>query len=189
MIEIGETIISDDLVTSLFTCDLQQCKGACCVLGDSGAPVDEKEKILLQEIFPSLKPFLSPEGIRAIEKQGTSVTDIDNERVTPLIEGKECAYAVFENEIARCGIEKAFLAGAVSFRKPLSCFLYPVRIKKYTRFEAVNYDNWSVCDPARSLGTSLQIPVYEFTAPALLQRYGEDWFQALKLAAKEVKER
>src|SRR5512137_2065894 len=119
MIEIGETIISDDLVNGLFTCDLQQCKGACCVLGDSGAPVDEKEKILLQEIFPFVKPFLSPDGIRAIEKQGTSVTDIDNERVTPLIEGKECAYTVFEDDIARCGIEKAFLAGAVSFRKPI----------------------------------------------------------------------
>jgi hypothetical protein len=188
MIQIGETLISDDLVTKLFTCDLRQCKGACCVLGDSGAPVDEKEQIMLKEIFLSVKPYLSPEGIRAIEKQGTSVTDSDNERVTPLIDGKECAYAVFENEIAKCGIEKAFLAGAVTFRKPISCFLYPVRIKKYTTSEAVNYDTWSVCDPARSLGTSLQMPVYEFTAPALRQKYGEEWFQALKLAAKKVKE-
>ena len=188
MIEIGETIISTDLVTKLFSCDLQRCKGACCVLGDSGAPVDENERILLQEIFPSLKAFLSPEGIRAIEELGTSVTDSDKECVTPLIEGKECAYTVFENEIARCGIEKAFLAGAVAFRKPLSCFLYPVRIKKHKTFEAVNYDNWSVCDPARVLGSSLQKPVYEFTAPALQQMYGEEWFQALKMAAKEVKE-
>jgi Protein of unknown function (DUF3109) len=186
MIQIGETIISADLVTKLFTCDLQRCKGACCVLGDSGAPVDENEKIILQEIFPSLRPFLSPEGIRAIEELGTSVTDADKECVTPLIEGKECAYAVFENEIARCGIEKAFLAGVISFRKPISCFLYPVRIKKYKTFEAVNYDTWSVCDPARVLGASLQAPVYEFTAPALRLKYGEEWFQALKLAAKEL---
>jgi hypothetical protein len=188
MIQIGETIISTDLVTKLFTCDLQQCKGACCVMGDSGAPLDENERILLQELFHSIKPFLSPEGIRAIEEQGTSVTDTDNECVTPLVEGKECAYTVFEDDIARCGIEKAFLAGAVVFRKPLSCFLYPVRIKKYKMFEAVNYDSWSVCDPARVLGASLRAPVYEFTAPALRQKYGEEWFQALKLAAKEVQE-
>jgi len=188
MIEIGETIISTDLVTKLFTCDLQQCKGACCVLGDSGAPVDENERVLLQKIFPSLRAFLSTEGIQAIEELGTTVTDSDNECVTPLIEGRECAYTVFENEIARCGIEKAFLAGAVTFRKPLSCFLYPVRIKKYKTFEAVNYDNWTVCDPARALGASLQIPVYEFTASALRQKYGEEWFHALKMAAKEMKE-
>jgi hypothetical protein len=188
MIEIGETIISTDLVTKFFTCDLQQCKGACCVLGDSGAPLDENEKILLREIFPSLKPFLRPESVSAIEKQGTSVTDVEKECVTPLIEGKECAYAVFEDGIARCGIENAFLAGVVPFRKPLSCFLYPVRIKKYRTFEAVNYDIWSVCDPARLLGASLRALVYEFTAPALLLKYGEEWVQALRLAAKEVQE-
>jgi hypothetical protein len=186
MIEIGETIISTDVVTRLFTCDLLKCKGACCVMGDSGAPVDENEKVLLEEIFPELMPFLRPEGVRAIEKQGTSVTDTDNEQVTPLIEGKECAYTVFENGIARCGIEKAFLAGAVPIRKPLSCYLYPVRIKKYAKFEAVNYDSWSICDPARILGASLHMPVYEFTAPALRQKYGEEWLQALKQAAKEI---
>jgi len=188
MIQIGDTIISTDLVTKQFTCDLEKCKGACCVLGDSGAPLDENEKILLKEVFHSIKPFLRPEGMLAIEKQGTSVIDTDNDCVTPLIDGKECAYTVFENDIARCGIEKAFFAGAVSFRKPLSCFLYPVRIKKYTRFDAVNYDNWSVCDPARALGASLRTPVFEFTAAALRQKYGEEWFQALKLAAKEVRE-
>jgi hypothetical protein len=187
MIQIGETIISADLATELFTCDLQQCKGACCVLGDSGAPVDEQERKLLQEIFPSIRPFLSPEGIRAIEESGTTVTDADNECVTPLIDGKECAYTVFENEIARCGIEKAFLSGTITFRKPISCFLYPVRIKKHKTFEAVNYDRWSVCDPARVLGAFLQAPVYEFTSPALRLKYGEEWFHALKLAAKDVK--
>jgi hypothetical protein len=187
MIQIGETIISTDLVSELFTCDLLQCKGACCVMGDSGAPLDENERILLHDIFPVLKPFLRPEGIRAIENQGTSVTDFDDECVTPLIDDKECAYTVFEDEIARCGIEKAFLSGAVTFRKPLSCFLYPVRIKRYRTFEAVNYDSWSVCDPARVLGASLMTPVFEFTAPALRQKYGEEWFQALKLAAKEVR--
>lgn len=186
MIQIGDTIISTGLVTEYFTCDLQRCKGACCVQGDSGAPLEDPEKDILREVLPALKPYLRTESIRAIEKLGTSVTDSDNECVTPLVEGKECAYAVFEDGIARCGIEKAFLAGAVTFRKPLSCYLYPVRIKKYTSFDAVNYDIWEVCDPARVLGASLQVPVFEFTASALKQKYGEEWFRALTLASKEV---
>ena len=188
MIQIGDSIISTDLVTKHFTCDLEKCKGACCVLGDSGAPVDENEKIILREVFPSVKPFLRPAGVEAIEKLGTTVIDTENDCVTPLVEGKECAYTIFENGIARCGIEKAFMAGVIAFRKPISCFLYPVRIKKYKTFDAVNYDIWSVCDPARVLGTSLKIAVFEFTAPALRLKYGDEWYSALQQAASSVPE-
>jgi hypothetical protein len=188
MIQIGETIISTDLITEQFTCDLQQCKGACCVLGDSGAPLYENEKIVLNQIFHSIKTFLRPEGVKAIEKQGTSVIDRENDCVTPLVEGKECAYAVFENGIARCGIEKAFIAGATTFRKPLSCYLYPVRIKKYKSFEAVNYDIWSICDPARVHGTNLHAPLYEYTAPALRQKYGGEWYSMLQQAASALRD-
>lgn len=183
MIQIGNTNISDDLVTKQFTCDLEKCKGACCVLGDSGAPVNEDEKIVLKQNFSSIKPFLRPEGIKAIEKLGTSVIDTENDCVTPLVDGKECAYAVFEEGIARCGIENAFMAGAITFRKPISCFLYPVRIKKYKTFDAVNYDVWPVCDPARALGESLQTPVYVFTAQALREKYGEAWYSILQQVA------
>jgi len=186
MIQIGDAIISTELVTEKFTCDLQRCKGACCVLGDSGAPLDENERTIIKQIFPSVKQFLRPEGIRAIEKQGTSVIDPDDDCVTPLVEGKECAYTVFEDGIARCGIEKAFLAGTTTFRKPISCYLYPVRIKKYKTFEAVNYDTWSICDPARLLGASLGSPVYEFTAPALRQKYGDEWYRRLQQAASAI---
>ncbi|MBN2762113.1 MAG: DUF3109 family protein, partial [Bacteroidales bacterium] len=168
-----------------FTCDLKRCKGACCVLGDSGAPLDEEEKAILARIYPDIKAFLRQEGIAAIEKQGTSVIDIEGECVTPLIGGKECAYTVFEDGIARCGIEKAFLAGAVTFRKPISCFLYPVRIKKYKNFHAVNYDIWSICEPARILGASLHVPVYEFAGPALRQYFGEAWYKKLQQAVAD----
>jgi hypothetical protein len=188
MIQIGDSIISTDLVTKPFTCDLAKCKGACCVLGDSGAPVDDNERILLKEVFPSVKPFLRPAGIEAIEKQGTTVIDTENDCVTPLVEGKECAYTIFEDGIARCGIEKAFTAGVIAFRKPISCFLYPVRIKKYKTFEAVNYDYWSACDPARVLGATLRIPVFKFTALALKLKYGDEWYSALQQAALAVPE-
>jgi hypothetical protein len=187
MLQIDKTIVSTDLVTKEFTCNLERCKGACCVLGDSGAPLDEDEKIMLEQIYPCIKPFLRPAGVKAIGKQGTSVIDTENECVTPLIEGKECAYTIFEDGIARCGIEKAFLAGAIAFRKPISCFLYPVRVKKYRTFEAVNYDIWPICDPARALGTSLHMPVYEFTAPALRQRYGEAWYSMLQQSASDLR--
>jgi len=187
MIQIGNTNISDDLVTQQFTCDLEKCKGACCVLGDSGAPVNEDEKTVLKQIFSSIKPFLRPEGIKAIEKLGTSVIDTENDCVTPLVDGKECAYAVFEEGIARCGIENAFMAGAVPFRKTISCFLYPVRIKKYRTYDAGNYDIWPVCDPARALGESLQTPVYVFTAQALREKYDEAWYRELQHAAEEKK--
>ncbi len=186
MIQIDNTLVSNDLVTKKFVCDLEKCKGACCVLGDSGAPLEEDEIIILKEIFPVLRPFLRSEGIKAIVQQGVSVIDEENEHVTPLIEGKECAYVIYENGIARCAIEKAFYAGVVSFRKPISCFLYPVRIKKYKSFEAVNYDIWNICDEARILGQSVNVPVYEFTQSALKQKYGEEWLRKLNEAASEI---
>jgi hypothetical protein len=183
MLQICDAIVSIELVTGHFACDLQKCKGACCVLGDSGAPLEQNEVLLLKQIFPSIKTFLRPEGINAIEKQGTSVVDRDNDQVTPLVEEKECAYIVFQNGIARCGIENAFRAGATTFRKPISCYLYPVRIKKYKNFEAVNYDKWEICDAARILGKSLGSRVYEFTGPALKVKYGEEWYTILQIEA------
>jgi hypothetical protein len=186
MIQIDNTLISNDLVNKKFVCDLQKCKGACCVLGNSGAPLEKNEIMILKKIFPELKPFLRPEGIMAIKKQGVSVIDEENENVTPLIEGKECAYTVFEDGIARCAIEKAFYAGVVNFRKPISCFLYPVRIKKYKSFEAVNYDLWEICDEARILGQSANVAVYQFTSKALIQKYGEEWYKKLDDAASEI---
>ncbi len=125
MIEIGKSIVSSDLLTSNFTCNLKACKGACCVMGDSGAPLEDDEVEILKEIYPRLKPFLSEESIATIDKFGTSVVDFENDKVTPLNNGKECAYTLFKDGIALCGIEKAFNEGAVPFRKPISCHLYP----------------------------------------------------------------
>jgi hypothetical protein len=186
MLEIGKAIVNLDVITENFTCDLNACKGACCVIGDSGAPLELWEAEKLKSIFPALKEFLTDEGVNTIEKQGTSVIDIDNDIVTPLIKGKECAYTLIEHGIARCGIEKAFIAGTVDFRKPVSCYLYPVRIRKYKQFDAVNYDRWDICKPAIKLGTELEKPVYQFVSEALIQLYGTEWFNLLEIAARNL---
>lgn len=186
MLQIDRTLISLDLITARFTCDLKACKGACCVTGDSGAPLGKGEAEKLDAIYPSLKPFLREESIRAIEEQGTSVIDFEGDQVTPLIDGKECAYTLFENGIARCAIETAYSKGAIDFRKPISCYLYPVRIKKYKNFDAVNYDQWDICKPAISLGNKLQTPVYRFAEKPLVHHFGQEWFNLLETAANNL---
>jgi hypothetical protein len=186
MFEIDNKIVSLDLFTEKFACDVDKCKGYCCVYGESGAPLEKEEVKILKQIFPELKEFLRPDGIQAIEKKGTSVVDMDKDKVTPLIGRMECAYAIFEKGIARCGIEKAFEAGVISFRKPLSCHLYPVRIKKYDTFEAINYDRLQICDPARECGNKHNIPLYVFVRDALIRKYGEEFIRKLEQIAREI---
>jgi hypothetical protein len=185
MIEIDHTIVSLDVIEKKFFCDIGKCKGCCCVQGASGAPLEDSEVELLRQIYPAIRTFLREEGRRAIDSQGTTVVDVDGEVVTPLIDGEECAYVVFENGIARCGIERAYEHRATEFNKPLSCHLYPVRIKKYQNFEAVNYDKWHICDPARELGEKMNVTVFDFTRAALLRRYGEEYCNKLEIARKQ----
>ncbi len=185
MFEIDKTIISADLVEKKFACDLEKCKGYCCVHGESGAPLEFGEVGILRDIYPRIKEYLRKEGIEAIDTQGTSVIDKDNESVTPLIGGEECAYAIFENGIARCGIEKAFENNATDFRKPLSCHLYPVRIKQLNDFEALNYDRWSICEPARESGLKENMPVFRFVRDAIIRKYGAEYFEKLEIVKKE----
>ena len=184
MIAIANTLISEDVIEKQFVCDLNSCKGACCVKGDFGAPLEEDELPVLDAIFEKVKPYLREEGIEAIEKQGKYLLYEKKEWVTPLVKGKECAYTVFENNIARCGIEKAFYDGKIDFQKPVSCHLYPIRITKQRNgMEALNYDRWSVCKPACKLGASLQVPVFKFLKESLIRKYGGDWYKQLEIAA------
>ena len=184
MIAIGNTLVSEDLLEKKFVCDLNACKGACCVKGDFGAPLDKEELHVLDEIYEKVKPFLSARGIKTIEQEGKYLEHEKDEWVTPMIDGKECAYVVFENGIARCGIEKAHDAGAISFQKPVSCHLYPVRITHHNDYDAVNYNMWSVCSPACSLGEALKVPVFRFLETALVRKYGQEWFDQLSHAAE-----
>jgi hypothetical protein len=185
MLRIDDTLISLDLLDKKFCCHLDKCKGLCCVKGDSGAPLTDAEVKLLPEIIEKVKPYMRQEGIESIEKQGTSVIDSDHEYVTPLINGEECVYTIFEDGIAKCAIEKAWLEKVISFQKPVSCHLYPVRVKQYESFDAVNYDKWDICQAARALGDRKGIPVFQFVKDALVRRFGENWYNRLEIAAKE----
>ena len=181
MIAIQDTLVSEHLLEKQFVCDLEKCKGACCVAGVSGAPLNEDELPQLDAIYESVKPYLSERGIAAIEAQGRYLVDADGEYVTPLInEVEECAYTIYnEKGIAMCGIEKAYNEKKINWQKPISCHLYPVRITKYKAYDAVNYEKWSVCKPACKLGETLQVPVYKFLANALTRKYGKDWYDEL----------
>jgi hypothetical protein len=183
MIAVENTLVSDDVLKEAFVCDLTKCKGECCIAGDSGAPLEEKELNILEEIYGEVKPFLSQKGVAALDQQGRYVKDEEGEYTTPLIDGGECAYTIFENGIAACGIEKAYRAGKISFRKPVSCHLYPIRVTAYDGFEAVNYHRWEICSDACSLGKSLKVPVYSFLKEPIIRKYGEEYFLQLQEAA------
>ena len=186
MFQLGKTIVSEDLIEKEFVCNLGACKGECCVSGEAGAPVTEEEVQILKEIYPKVKPFLRPEGVAVIEAVGTHVLSKRDELETPLVNGAECAYVAFkENGTASCGIEDAYNAGEVSFKKPISCHLYPVRVQDYSEFAAVNYHKWPICNDACTLGKALKVPVYKFVKEALIRKFGKHWYAELeKVAAK-----
>ncbi|MGB1183741.1 MAG: DUF3109 family protein [Schleiferiaceae bacterium] len=187
MIEIDNKLLSSELFKKEFVCNLGACKGACCVEGNAGAPVEEHEVEILEKIYPKVAPYLTEKGRLAIDQQGTSV-DGFGEKETPLIDGKECAYTIFEaNGTAKCGIEQAHTDGVIDWKKPISCHLYPIRITKYTDFEALNYDRWSICSDACTLGEELKVPVYVFLKEPLIRKYGPEFYDEVKSAADFLK--
>jgi len=185
MLQIDDTIVSLALIEKKFSCDLKACKGSCCRYGDTGAPLTADEAAALDRIWPDLWPFLRPEGIRAIEAQGTSLTDIEGELVTPLIHNEECAYTIIEDGIYRCGIETAYNAGNVDFKKPLSCHLFPVRVKHYRDFRAVNYEEWAICKPGVESGVRHNTDLCVYLREPLVRAFGQEWYNQLVWAAKE----
>lgn len=186
MIEHGKTLISDDIKEKHFVCDLSKCKGACCVEGDLGAPLEKEELSVLDEIYEKVEPYLSTEGRNAIKAQGKYILDQEGDFSTPTINGNECAYAVYDKEkVLKCGIEQAWIDKKINFKKPISCHLYPIRITKYEALDALNYDQWSICSDACSLGEKLKVPVYEFLEEALTRKYGAKWYSDLVIKIKE----
>lgn len=188
MFQIGKTIVSEDIIEKEFVCNLNACKGACCIEGEAGAPLSEEETHILKEIYPKVKPFLREEGIKAIEEQGTHIVSKLEELETPLVNGKECAYVTFsDNGTAGCGIEDAYNKGVIDYKKPISCHLYPVRVQDYSEFAAVNYHKWPICDDACSLGKELSVPVYKFVKEALIRKFGKNWYLEIeKIAADHL---
>lgn len=187
MILIENTVISDDVADKFFVCNLEKCKGACCVEGDMGAPLEASELPILDRIYPKIKPYLTPEAVAVIEQQGCYVQDWEGDYVTPTIGNRECVYALYdERGTLKCGIEQAYNDGVVDFKKPISCHLYPIRVTRYEQYEALNYDRWPICSPACDLGKELGVPVYKFLKEPLIRAYGAAWYAELE---KEIEQK
>lgn len=187
MLEIDQTIVSLDLLREHFACDLAQCNGVCCVDGESGAPLSENETGLIEGLYPQIKPYMSKRGIETIEREGSCwEIDEDGDRVSRLVDGQECVFVRMEAGTAKCAIEKAWEEGTISFRKPVSCHLYPIRVKQYNEFAGVSYEQWKKCATARHKGQSEGIPVYQFLKEPLIRRFGAEWYEKLCIAAREL---
>lgn len=187
MLQIDNTIVSLDLIDSSFVCDLQKCRGMCCMGGDSGAPVTTDEIDAIESSFPEIRQYLRKEGLLEIEENGLYYVDEEFDKVTALIDKKECAFSYFEGPVLQCAIEKAWKNGHSEIQKPISCHLYPVRVKKYRDFEAVNYHKWDICAPAVHFGKASNTPLYIFLKDPLIKRFGMEWYVQLDFAAKNYK--
>ncbi len=188
MVQIDDKLISLDVFEKQFICDVPKCLGICCVEGESGAPLEDAETEILEKIYPLVKPLLSAQSITEIEKQGKWVIDMDEDKVTPIINGKECVYAVFEEDgVCSCAIEKIYAQGLIDFKKPISCHLYPIRVEKMSKYEALNYHNWPICNPARVLGKSKGVPVYQFLKEPIIRKYGQVFYDEMVSVHIELK--
>ena len=191
MIIVQDKLISEEVVTEHFICNLDKCKGACCWEGDSGAPLETEEMRILDQIYPQVRPFLTEEGQKVIDTEGGYKHDeIEGGYGTSLINKGSCAFMTKDAlGVAQCGIEQAWKAGATDFRKPISCHLYPIRVSKndIAGFEALNYDRWDICSAACTLGNKHKVPVYKFVKDAIIRKYGEDFYEELDASAEYIK--
>lgn len=191
MIAIDNKLISEDIKDKHFVCDLAKCKGACCVEGDSGAPIDMDEMEIMEDetFLEAVFPYLTMEGREAIKNNGPFYLDEDaGEMKVTLKNDHACAFVNYKNGTTYCGIEKAWMDKKVAFRKPVSCHLYPIRIQSFPEYDAVNYESWDICNPACSHGESLQVPVYKFTKEALIRKYGAEFYDKLEATIQHLEQ-
>ena len=185
MVEIGRTLISDDIFEKHFACDLSKCKGACCIEGDSGAFLTNYEAAIIEQNYPFFEIHLPEKHIEEIKEQGYSVIDNDGDLVTPLVDNRQCVYSFHDEKgILKCSIEKTYFEGKINFRKPVSCHLFPIRITEYEKFDAVNYQELDICKSGRVCGSSQKLPLYKFLQEPLIRLYGHEWFTELETAAE-----
>lgn len=188
MIQIQDTILSNDIFEEHFICDLCKCKGQCCVEGESGAPITLEERAQIESILPEILDDLSPAAREVIDEQGISYVDHDGELVTSLVKGRECVFAYYdEHGICKCAIDTAYREGRIPVQKPISCHLYPIRLNEYDQFTAVNYHRWSVCQPAVRKGRAEGLPLFRFLKEPLIRKFGEEWYREVCEAAEMLK--
>lgn len=182
MIQIEDTLISEDIFDKNFVCNIEKCKGMCCVEGDAGAPVEEEEKEILNQIYEKVKPYMTQKGIEEVQRQGVCI-ETQQGLETPLIDGRDCAYVYRDQSgAALCAIEKAYREGKTTWKKPISCHLYPIRVSQVSSYRALNYNKWNICRDACLLGEELKIPVYKFVKEALVRKFGQSWYDKLEMA-------
>ena len=189
IVSIDDKLISTEIFDRKFVCDLSACKGACCVEGDAGAPLTFEEASIMEDILEDVKPFMRPEGIAAVEQSGVFYVDQWNEPATTLVDGKECAFVFFDEKgITKCAVEQAYLSGKITWKKPISCHLYPIRVQKLANDIALNYEEWNICEPACACGEQLNVPVYKFLKEPLVRAFGADFFEDLETIAQTLSE-
>ena len=179
MLIVDDCIISDDIADCAFSCSLECCKGMCCVEGDAGAPLESDEIELLQKLMPEVEPYMTREGLEAVRRDGVAVSDPEGQPTTTLVNNRECAFAVWRDGVAFCAIESAYLDGRISFRKPVSCHLYPIRVDDYGEFRAVNYHRWEVCRASLCNPDTINTPLYVYLREPLVRKFGEEWYNEL----------
>lgn len=186
MLQIQDTLVSLDLIERYFCCDLDTCRGECCVEGDAGAPITEEEKRKLEEVLPLVRDDLSPQALKVIEEQGVSYIDEEGDLVTSIVDGGNCVFTTYApGGMCLCAVEKACREGKIDFLKPASCHLYPVRLTRYPSFTAVNLHRWNICKCAETLGRKKRLRAYKFLERPLTARFGADWYRELALTAEE----
>lgn len=188
LVEIKDKIVSTQIFERKFVCNLNACKGACCIEGDAGAPLTLEEVSILEDDFEKIKPYMRNEGVKIVEESGVFYMDQDNEPVTSLVNDAECAFVFFDEKgITKCAIEQANKEGKTDFKKPISCHLYPIRVKKFNDFEALNYDTWNICSDACDLGEKLGVPVFQFLKEPLIRAFGNEFYTELEVVDTELK--
>ena len=184
IIQVGEVLLSPDILTRHFCCDISVCGGQCCVEGDAGAPVTLDEVASIEDSLDEVWEDLSASAQAVIDKQGVAYVDQDGDLVTSIVAGKDCVFTCYEKGVCLCALERKFRQGKIPFCKPISCALYPIREKKLGNgLIGLNYNEWEVCKSAVTLGEKMQLPVYRFLKEPLVRRFGEEWYCQLEETA------
>jgi Protein of unknown function (DUF3109). len=186
MVQVGDVIVSFDVLREKFSCDLDACRGACCIEGDAGAPVTLDEIAEIESLLPDIEDDLTPEARAIIARQGVAYTDPTGDLVTSIVGGKDCVFGMKKGGMTLCAIEKAWREGSTSFQKPVSCHLYPIRVSHFGQYYALNYNRWDICKAAVIKGEKDGIPVYRFLREPLIRRFGQAWYDELELVVSEL---
>ena len=185
MLQIQNTVVSLDIAEKFFLCDLDACLGECCIEGDAGAPITQEEYDKIKEVLPQVWNDLLPRAQEEIEANGVGYIDEEGDLVTQIVDGKNCVFSCYGNNgMCLCALEKAYKEGRIDFYKPISCHLYPLRLKEYAGFTAVSYHRWKICKAAEVLGRAKGVRLYQFLREPLVRRFGEAWYEELKTACE-----